>query len=66
MAHNRYRGPREGTIIVYCLCPTESKAPCPLETESMQKSLDQNARVDIIQHAPELTKAGGIGALLRY
>jgi len=33
---------------------------------AMQKSLDQNARVDIIQHAPELSKAGGIGALLRY
>jgi len=33
---------------------------------AIQKALEQDARVDLLEDAPELSKNGGIGALLRY
>ncbi len=33
---------------------------------AIQKAMDLGARVDMLEHAPRLEKAGGIGALLRY
>lgn len=33
---------------------------------TIQKALDQGARIDMLDEAPRLEKAGGIGALLRY
>lgn len=33
---------------------------------AIQKAINQGARVDMLENAPRLEKAGGIGALLRY
>jgi peptide subunit release factor 1 (eRF1) len=33
---------------------------------AIQKAIDQDARIDMLEEAPRLVKAGGIGALLRY
>ncbi len=33
---------------------------------AIQKALEQGVRVDLLEDAPDLVKAGGIGALLRY
>ncbi|MFN3821237.1 MAG: hypothetical protein ACK4OO_02795, partial [bacterium] len=33
---------------------------------AIQKALEQGARVDMLDNSPELEKAGGIGAILRY
>lgn len=33
---------------------------------AIQKAIDQGARIDMLEDAPRLVKAGGIGALLRY
>lgn len=33
---------------------------------AIQKAIEQGVRVDLLEDAPELAKAGGIGALLRY
>jgi len=33
---------------------------------AIQKAIDQDARIDMLEDAPRLVKAGGIGALLRY
>jgi len=33
---------------------------------AIQKAIDQGARIDMLEEAPRLVEAGGIGALLRY
>ena len=33
---------------------------------AIQRAVDQGARIDMLEDAPQLVKAGGIGALLRY
>lgn len=67
-----------GMVCTRCEALTpERDRPCPYCDSEMkhipymldlaiQKAIDQGARVDMLDNAPRLEKAGGIGALLRY
>jgi len=47
-------------------CGGEMETVTHMYDLAIQKALDQGVRVDLIEHSPDLKKAGGIGALLRY
>ena len=67
-----------GMVCNVCGALTEEhNIPCPycggemrrvnyMLDHAIQKAIDQGARIDMLDEAPELVKAGGIGALLRY
>ncbi len=56
--------PDHNQICPYC-GGSMQRVPYMLDL-AIQKAIEQGARVDMLEEAPQLAKAGGIGALMRY